>query len=90
MLQANPAARASLGEVLKHPWMTPPTFRCPSVLLLRADGDVPKHAAVKWPDQVNRKWFNRIAAIESKNGDEAWGSLVHALELVSHLCGPLR
>jgi len=88
MLQANPAARASLDEVLKHPWMNPSATRCPRMLLLGADSDVPKHAALKWPDQVNRKWFNRIAAIESKNGSDAWRSLVHALELVSHLCEP--
>jgi serine/threonine protein kinase len=88
MLQANPAARTSLDEVLKHPWMTPSTSRCPRMLLLGADRDVPKHAALEWPDQVDRKCFNRIAAIESKNGDDAWRSLVHALEHVSHLCEP--
>lgn len=88
MLQANPAARASLDEVLKHPWMNTSAPRCPRMLLLGADSDAPKHAALKWPDQVNRKWFNRIAAIESKNGDDAWKSLVHALELVSQLCEP--
>jgi serine/threonine protein kinase len=88
MLQANPAARASLDEVLKHPWMTPSASWCPRMLMLGADSDsdVPKHAVLKWPDQVDRKWFNRIAAIESKNGDDAWRSLVHALEIVSHLC----
>ncbi|KAF8504578.1 kinase-like domain-containing protein [Russula emetica] len=73
MLQANPATRASLDEVLKHPWMNPSTFQ---------------HAALKWPDQVDRKCFYRITAIDSKNGDDAWRSLVHALELVSHLCEP--
>jgi serine/threonine protein kinase len=88
MLQANPAARASLDEVLKHPWMNPSAIRCPRMLLLGADSDVPKHAALKWPDQVDHKSFYRIAAIESKNGDDAWKSLVHALEFVSHLCDP--
>lgn len=88
MLQANPTARASLDEVLKHPWMNPSAFRCPRILLLGADSDMPKHARLKWPDQVDRKWFYRIAAIESKNGDDAWRSLAHALELVSHLCEP--
>ncbi|KAI0279129.1 hypothetical protein BGY98DRAFT_970595 [Russula aff. rugulosa BPL654] len=78
MSVSNPAARASLDEVLKHPWMTPPASRCPRMLLLGADRD--------WPDQVDRKCFDRIAAIESKNGDDAWRSLVHSLELVSHLC----
>ena len=58
------------------------------MLWLGADSDVPKHAALKWPDQVDHKSFYRIAAIESKNGDDAWKSLVHALELVSHLCEP--
>jgi serine/threonine protein kinase len=86
MLQANPAARASLDEVLTHPWMNPSAFRCPRMLLLGADSDVPKHAALKWPDQVDRKWFYRIAAIEPENGDDAWRSLAHALELVSQLC----
>jgi hypothetical protein len=57
-------------------------------LSLGADSDVPKYAALKWPDQVDRKSFNRIAAIESKNGDDAWKNLAHALELVSHLCDP--
>lgn len=88
MLQADPAARAPLDEVLKHPWMTPSTSRCPRVLSLGADRDVPKYAALKWPDQVDRKKFNRIAAIESKNEEDAWRSLVHALEHVSHLCEP--
>ena len=78
MLQADPTARASLDEVLKHPWM----------LLLGADSDVPKHAALKWPDQVDRKSFDRVAAMDSRNGDDAWRSLAHALELVSHLCEP--
>lgn len=78
MLQADPTARASLDEVLKHPWM----------LLLGADSDVPKHAALKWPDQVDRKWFDRVAALESRNGDDAWRSLAQALDLVSHLCEP--
>jgi hypothetical protein len=49
---------------------------------------VPKYAALKWPDQVNRKRFNRIAALESRNGDEAWQSLADALKLVSRLCEP--
>jgi serine/threonine protein kinase KIN1/2 len=88
MLQANPAARASLDEVLKHPWMTPSTFSSPRMLFLGPLRDVPKHAALEWPDQVDRKCFNRIAAIESKNGDDAWRSLVNALEHVSHLCEP--
>jgi hypothetical protein len=58
------------------------------MLSLGADSDVPKYAALKWPDQVDRKWFYRTAAIESKNGDDAWRSLAHALELVSHICEP--
>ena len=58
------------------------------MLSLGADSDVPKHAALKWPDPVDHKQFYRIAAIESKNGDDAWKSLAHALELVSHLCEP--
>ena len=88
MLQANPTARASLDEVLKHPWMNPSAKKCPRMFPLGADSDVPKYAALKWPDQVDRKCFNRIAAIESKNGDDAWKNLVHTLELVSHLCDP--
>jgi hypothetical protein len=86
MLHADPAARASLDEVLDHPWMNPkPAFRwCPG---MGAD-DVPKHAALKWPDQVDRKRFDRIAALESGNGDDAWRSLADALKLVSRLCEP--
>jgi hypothetical protein len=85
MLHSDPVARASLDEVLNHPWMNSPAFRwCPSVLTVGAD--VPKHAALKWPDQVDRKWFYRIAALDSRNGDNAWRSLTDALELVSRLC----
>ena len=86
MLQADPVTRASLDEVLNHPWMHLPTFWRPSMSLVGTD--VPKHAALKWPDQVDRKRFDRIAARESKNGDDAWRSLADALELVSRLCGP--
>ena len=58
------------------------------MLLLGADSGVPKHAALNWRDQVDRKWFCEIATLGSRNGDDAWRSLDHALELVSHLCEP--
>ena len=53
-----------------------------------AGADVPRHAALKWPDQVDRKWFYRIAAFESRNGDDAWRCLSDTLKLVSRLCEP--
>jgi hypothetical protein len=78
MLQADPVARASLDEVLAHPWMQR-VSRCPGKLSVGAD--VPKHAALRWPDQVNCQTFYRIAALESRNGDDAWKSLDNALGL---------
>ncbi|KAI0292764.1 hypothetical protein BC826DRAFT_969445 [Russula brevipes] len=53
MPQADPISRASLDDVLNHPWVKPVV---------------------------------RIAALGHRNGDDAWGCLADALELVSHLC----
>jgi len=77
-------ARASLDEVLTHPWMQR-VSRCPGELSVGAD--VPKHAALRWPDQVNRQIsrFYRIGALESRNGDDAWKNLDDALGLLSCL-----
>jgi len=86
MLHADPAARASLDEVLNHPWTNSSAFRCPRMLPVWADSDVSKLAALKWPDQVDRKEFYRIAALDSRNGDDALRNLANTLELVSRLC----
>jgi len=83
MLHADPVARASLEEVLDHPWMKPASRR-PDMLLVGAD--VPKHAALRWPDQVDCQTFYRVAALESRNGDDVWKGLNDALVLVSCLC----
>jgi serine/threonine protein kinase len=66
MLHADPVARASLDEVLNQPWMNPSPFRCPRMSSVGAD--VPRHAALKWPDQVDHKRLYRIAAFESGMG----------------------
>ena len=58
--------------------------RLPDKLLVGAD--VPKHAALRWPDQVDRQTFYRVAALESRNGDDVWKDLNDALGLVSRLC----
>jgi hypothetical protein len=83
MLQADPIARASLDEVLDHPWMKP-EFGCPDMPW--ACAVVPRLAAIRWPDQVDRKTFYRVTALESRNGDEAWNGLDDALRQVSRLC----
>jgi hypothetical protein len=83
MLHADPAARASLDEVLSHPWMKP-AFGCPDAASVGAD--VPKHAALRLPDQVGCRTFHIIAALESRNGDNAWQDLDDALKLLSPLC----
>jgi hypothetical protein len=49
--------------------------------------DVPKYAALQFPDQDDSKW-DIFAALESKNGDDAWMSLPDTLKLVSRLCEP--
>jgi hypothetical protein len=83
MLHADPVARASLDEVLTHPWMKL-VSSCPGETGVLG-ADVPKYAALRWPDQVKRKTFYRIAALEYRNGDEAWKSLDDALGLLSRL-----
>lgn len=90
MLHADSIARASLDEVFNHPWMEPaskrPNQNTPSVGV----DDVPMHsyAELRWPDKVDRETFNRIAALESRNGDDAWWKgLADALGSVSsRLC----
>ena len=89
MLYADPIARASLDEVLDHPWMEPPSKRPNQNTLSAGVVDVPmhSHAELRWPDKVDRETFNRIAALESRNGDDAWKGLADALGLVSsRLC----
>ncbi|KAH9975519.1 kinase-like domain-containing protein [Lactifluus volemus] len=71
------AARASLEEVLNHPWI--------------AEGNTPMaatYAALKWPDEVNHERFHVCAALDSADGDseEAWRYLTETLALVSCLC----
>jgi hypothetical protein len=82
MLHADPVACACLDEVLTHPWMQS-VSRCLGVRSVGAD--VPKHAALRWPDQVNRQTFKRIAALETRNGVDAWKSLDDALGPLSRL-----
>ncbi len=84
MLEADPSARASLDEVLNHPWMKPRPD-VPS-----AGADVPTLAELRWPGQANRKRFYEVAALESRNGDDAWEGLADALGLVSRLCEEAR
>ena len=88
MLHSDPIARASLDEVLNHPWMKPAFKRSNyDTLLVGADVPMHSHAELRWPDKVDRKTFNRIAALESRNRDDAWKGLTNALGLVSsHLC----
>jgi hypothetical protein len=68
--------------VLTHPWMQRVSL-CPGELSVGAD--VPKYAVLRWPDQVNCQTFYRIAALESRNGDDVWKSLDDALGLLSRL-----
>lgn len=88
MLHADPFARASLDEVLNHPWMNsdPPEFRCPSTCLV--DTDVPKYAALLCPNQVDRNWVYLLAELETRNGDDVWRNLTDALKQVSRICDP--
>jgi hypothetical protein len=74
--------------VLNHPWTNSPTVRCPRMLPVGADSDVSKLAALKWPDQVDRENFYRIAALDSRNEDDALRNLSDTLDLVSRLCEP--
>ena len=90
MLHADPIARASLDEVLDHPWMETASKRPNQHTLSTGVDDVlmmHSHAELRWPDKVDRETFNRIAALESRNGDDAWKGLADALGLVSsRLC----
>jgi serine/threonine protein kinase len=90
MLQADPAARASLDEVLKHPWMSKKSACSRRNLttgsLPSADGGLPTFAALKWPDEIDYKRFQTYAALDSGEGEEAWKCLTETLALVSRLC----
>jgi hypothetical protein len=95
MLHADPAARASLEEVLNHPWMysskSAYTRRPNSDSFLSAEGNTPMaatYAALKWPDEINHERFHVCAALDSADGDseEAWRYLTETLALVSCLC----
>ncbi|KAI0254434.1 kinase-like domain-containing protein [Lactifluus subvellereus] len=91
MLQADPAARASLDEVLNHPWMSTKSAsfrRHPTGGLPGADSGPPTHAALMWPDEIDHKKFRKHVALDSGNGDDsdARKCLTEALELVSRVC----
>ena len=87
MLHADPIARASLDEVLNHPWMKPAFKRSNHNTLSVGAVPMHSHAELRWPDKVDRKTFNRIAVLESRNREDAWEGLTDALGLVSsHLC----
>ncbi|KAI9465927.1 kinase-like domain-containing protein [Lactarius psammicola] len=56
MLEADPAARASLDEVLAHPWMNPtPGPRSPLGAYKAAK--VTTYAALRWPEKVDHSLF---------------------------------
>ena len=80
MLQADPAARASLEEVLAHRWMN----SAPGHRSLRGcafEATKTAYAALRWPEKVDRdSLFRATDDARRKKG------LANTLELVAQLC----
>jgi hypothetical protein len=76
MLQADPAARASLDEVLAHRWMNP----TPGPRTLGTTYET-TYAALRWPEKVDRDSLFRATDDARRKK-----SLANILELVAQLC----
>ena len=79
MLEADPAARASLDEVLAHRWMNP--IPGPRSLLGAYEAAKPTYAALRWSETIDHNDLFRAP-------DDPWRNknLGNILELVAQLC----
>ena|ERR1700744_2746607 len=83
MLQADPAARASLEEVLAHRWMNP-TRGQRGHLGGAFEATKMTYAALRWPEKVDHdSLFHATDDARRKKG------LANTLELVAQLCEAL-
>ncbi len=79
MLEADPAARASLNEVLAYRWMNPTPG--PRSLGAYKAAKATNYAGLRWPEKVDHDLFRAP-------NDDAWRNknLADVLELVARLC----